>query len=280
MKRETTLLILLLLGCILPISAQNYHRVLAIGNSFSVDAAEAWLDDLAKADGHELIIGNLYIPGCSLDSHWNNAENNLPNYSFRKITNGDTIVIENQSILQALQSEGWDLITLQQASHFSGQLDTYLPYLPLLKQYVEQHTSNPNLRVAFHQTWAYSAESTHWGFANYDNCQITMYNQIMTTSQQAMKQAGIEQIIPSGTAIQNLRATDIGDTLCRDGFHLSETLGRYTAACTWYAFISGKSVVGNPFWPNGVPERAAKLAQEAAQSAIINPNFVTAQPTK
>ena len=39
-------------------------RILAIGNSFSEDAVEQNLADLARADGNCAIIGNLYIAGC------------------------------------------------------------------------------------------------------------------------------------------------------------------------------------------------------------------------
>ena len=41
-------------------------RVLAIGNSFSQDAVEQYLHELGEAEGYELVIGNLFIGGCSL----------------------------------------------------------------------------------------------------------------------------------------------------------------------------------------------------------------------
>ena len=39
------------------------------GNSFSQDAVEQYLYELAEAAGYELIIGNMYIGGCDLDKH-------------------------------------------------------------------------------------------------------------------------------------------------------------------------------------------------------------------
>ncbi|MDE6646879.1 MAG: DUF4886 domain-containing protein, partial [Prevotella sp.] len=39
-------------------------KVLAIGNSFSEDAVEQYLYELAAAQGDSLVIGNAYIPGC------------------------------------------------------------------------------------------------------------------------------------------------------------------------------------------------------------------------
>jgi len=52
-------------------------KILAIGNSFSDDAVE-YLDELAIADSVPLIVGNLYIGGCSLQRHWKNATELLP----------------------------------------------------------------------------------------------------------------------------------------------------------------------------------------------------------
>ena len=49
-------------------------------------------------------------------------------------------------------------------------------------------------------------------------------------------------VVPSGTTIQNLRAGYMGDTLTRDGFHLSIPVGRYAAAVTTYFAITGKDV--------------------------------------
>ena len=63
-------------------------KLLAIGNSFSDDAIEHYLYDIAYAAGDTIIIGNMYIGGCSLERHYNNSINNSPNYSYRKIVDG------------------------------------------------------------------------------------------------------------------------------------------------------------------------------------------------
>ena len=47
-------------------------KVLAIGNSFSEDAVEEHLSSLAQAEGLTVVIGNMYIGGCSLQRHANN----------------------------------------------------------------------------------------------------------------------------------------------------------------------------------------------------------------
>ena len=173
-----------------PLSAQETIRILAIGNSFSQDAAESYLDDLAKADGVRLIVGNMYIGGCSLETHWNNALGNLAAYSYRKITEGDTVVLASQTLRTAIADEDWDVITFQQVSHTSGQLSTYFPYLTNLVQYVKSLATNPNVKFAMHQTWAYASNSTHSGFANYNNNQEQMYRAIVETVNNAAAQIG------------------------------------------------------------------------------------------
>jgi len=254
---------------------QNVIKILAIGNSFSQDAAESYLDDLAKAEGIRLIIGNLYIGGCSLETHWKNASGDLPAYSYRKITEGDTVVLAGQTLLSALKDEQWDYITFQQASPFSGLSSTYFPFLTNLLRYVKERATNPHVKFALHQTWAYAANSTHTGFPNYNNNQDFMYHAIVNTVNDVAYQVGIDLIIPVGTAIQNGRSSVIGDHLCRDGYHLSLGTGRYIAACTWYEKLLSRPVIGNPFIPAGVPETEANIAQQAAHHAVLSPNEVT-----
>ena len=61
---------------------QDTLRVLAIGNSFSRDAVEQNLHELGTADGVVLIVGNMYIAGCSLERHYNNAVGDAAAYEY------------------------------------------------------------------------------------------------------------------------------------------------------------------------------------------------------
>src|SRR5690606_7557061 len=60
----------------LTVSKDRVIKILAIGNSFSEDAIENYLYDLAKASGRKVMIGNMYIGGSSLENHWTNASEN------------------------------------------------------------------------------------------------------------------------------------------------------------------------------------------------------------
>ncbi|MDD2285019.1 MAG: DUF4886 domain-containing protein [Paludibacter sp.] len=277
MKKINVLFLLFLIGlcCIQGLSSQKIVKILAIGNSFSQDAAESYVDDLAKADGIQLIIANMYIGGCSLERHWLNAQTDSAAYSYRKIVNGDTTVIAKQKLITAIQDENWDYITLQQVSHSSGLFDTHFPYLSNLVTYVKQHATNPKMQIVFHQTWAYAADSKHKGFKNYNNDQMQMYQAIVNTVKEAGKKAGIKLVIPAGTAIQNGRTSFAGDTFCRDGYHLSLGLGRFTAACTWYEYLLKRPVMKNTFIPAGVTPEEALVAKKAAHRAVKKPYKVS-----
>ena len=102
-------------------------RILALGNSFSVDGFH-YLYQMAESAGYDVVIGNLYASACSLSTHWKNAEQDLEAYTYYKIsdeTDGAWGSAREVSIAQALQDEQWDVVTLQQASAVSGVSDSY-----------------------------------------------------------------------------------------------------------------------------------------------------------
>lgn len=273
MKKTVVLFLTILLSVTLIYAKQI--KLLAIGNSFSDDAIEHYLYGLAKANGDSIIIGNMYIGGCSLERHYKNALNNTNDYSYRKITNGEKIVTSDFRLIDAIIDEEWDFISFQQVSSLSGIFESYFPYLDDLLEYVKKHSTNNDVQFVLHATWAYAQASTHPGFANYNNYQAEMYNAIIDASSRAADKAGIKIIIPAGTAIQNGRTSSLGDTFCRDGFHLELTYGRYTASCAWYEKLFGNSVVGNSYVPSTINPFQARVSQLAAHNAIINPSSVT-----
>lgn len=82
-------------------------RILSIGNSFADDAQE-FLHDIAAADGVDLEVCNLYIGGCSLETHWKNACSGAVCYDYRR--NGKNM--GRMSLEGGLLDGTWDWITL------------------------------------------------------------------------------------------------------------------------------------------------------------------------
>ena len=251
-------------------------RILAIGNSFSVDALETYLYDLVKASGKKVIIGNLSIAGGTLEQHVNNIQNNLSPYSYTKIdVNGNKSTTSNNGIAPILRSERWDYISLQQVSQNSGMYETFTTPLPILYNYVKSNATHSNVKIILHQTWAYQQNSTHSGFVNYGSNQQTMYNSIVQTYNKAKDLVQADMIIPAGTAIQNGRTSFVGDNFTRDGYHLELTYGRYIASCAWFEKIFGEPATENSFKPEGISDYYREMAQQAAHAAVLKPNEVT-----
>ncbi|WP_316811158.1 DUF4886 domain-containing protein [Pedobacter heparinus] len=250
-------------------------RILSIGNSFSEDALEANLYELAKEKGITVIIGNMYIGSASLEQHKTNIQNNASVYSYRKIgKDGVRKIYNNVRLDVAVDDEQWDYVSFQQVSQNSGQLETIQASLPAVFNYVKSKVKNPKVKYVYHQTWAYAQTSTHEGFANYNRNQMTMYNAIVNVSQKVKEIVPVDIIVPAGTAIQTGRTSAIEDGFTRDGYHLNP-LGRYTAACTWFETLFNQSTVGMTYKTEGLGNFEASVAQNAAHFAVLKPYEVT-----
>lgn len=253
---------------------QKTVKILAIGNSFSVDAVEQNLYELAQSDGINLIIGNMYIGGCSIERHVKNLRGDIPDYEYRKIVDGNKTNTKNFTLEKALADEQWDYVSFQQCSPLSGKYDSFAADLPELVAFVRARVPK-NAIFLLYMTWAYSKDAKNTAFADYDKDQMKMYTQIVEANKKAADLVGIKTIIPCGTAIQNARTSFVGDHMNRDGYHLDKMIGRYTAACTWYEAIFKKNVIGNSYAPEGLPADQKKVAQMSAHKAVRHPFKVT-----
>ena len=251
-----------------PIGAQaKLVKVLAIGNSFSQDAVEQYLYELAAAQGDSLVIGNAYIGGCTIDRHYDDLLTGKADYEYHKVVGGVRSNTKKVDLKRIIRDEQWDIISLQQASHLSGLPATYAN-LAQFKRLVQSYTTNLHVEFVWHMTWAYAEDFTSKNFEPYGYSQHKMYTAIVSTMQNVLPTIGNPRVIPSGTAIQLARYR-LGDILNRDGFHLSYTIGRYTAACTWCEFLTGRIVDGNSYWPDTITEEEALICQLVAHEAMF-----------
>jgi len=265
MKKQTILSVVLLMFSLT--SAAKVIKVLAIGNSFSQDAVVQYLYDLAKAQGDSLVIGNAYIPGCPIDRHLENLRYAKHEYLYQKIVGGIETDEKNADLRRIILDEPWDVITLQQASQFSGLPESYVN-LPKLKRAVLLLATNHDVKFMWHMTWAYAKSFKDERFTLYGNDQNRMYKAIVGCVRTEVPNALIKEVIPTGTAIR-LARYHFGDVLNRDGMHLSYTLGRYTAACTWCEALTGRNIDGNSYIPANIKKIEAQLCQIAAHEAIF-----------
>ena len=249
-------------------------KILAIGNSFSEDAVEEHLSQLARAEGLDIIICNMYIGGCSIERHVRNIRGNIADYRYRRIDpQGNMTEVKGYTIERVLGEEDWDYVSVQQSSPYSGKPESF-SLLPELVGFIRARVPEDAV-IMFHQTWAYSPDSSHKHFVNYDRNQLKMYQAIVSTVNQETPKSGIGLVIPSGTAIQNARTSHLGTDLTRDGYHLSRPCGRYIAACTWLESVLGVNPVGNSYCPEGMNAKDCRTAQRAAHKAVRRPSVIS-----
>lgn len=241
-------------------------RVLCIGNSFSWDAVEQELVPLCDAKNVRVEVHNLYYGGCSLQQHAEFLLSDTAAYSHRVCTNAVPRVVKDTiSLRQALRDGEYDYISLQQASHDSGMRDTYEPWLTMLIDTVRHY--QPKAQICWMQTWAYSRDAKHPAYPRYHSNQQEMWDSIQSCTRFVHHTHYTLHLIPCGLAIQLARATRLGDTLCRDGYHLNYVYGRYTAACVWYEFLTGKDVRKNRYKNPDMTCRQARITKKAAHHA-------------
>jgi hypothetical protein len=117
--------------------------------------------------------------------------------------------------IEALTYKPWDYIIFHQASKYSGNLESFTPYLQDLIDVAKIYCDNENVKFGLMQTWAYAdidgAYPTTSTTEPIYNNQEDMYNAICATYKNALKEfEDISFLIPAGTAIQNARGTILG----------------------------------------------------------------------
>ena len=257
-------------------------RILGVGNSFTDDGM-MYLPELLEAAGiRNVVLGRLYYPGCSLRQHCEFDAADAPKYTYYKSErNRWTTVSEAATLREAVGDERWDVLVVQQSSAYSGIYTSYHPWLERLIERVRFYCPNAGACVAWQMTWAYGSGSAHGAFPKYDNDPQQMYAAVVHVARRVTEECGIETVIPTGTAIQNLRAGEFNNPpsdFTRDGYHLDFGCGRYTAACTWFQALVAPclrtDIGGNTFRPDPkghtpVTDESAAACQQAARKACV-----------
>ena len=173
-------------------------RILAIGNSYSQDATR-YLHDIAKADGVELEVVNLYIGGCSLERHYRNMLSGEPAYNLQFDGHMTGFFV---SIDDALLSRQWDVVTIQQVSYGAPDPETYRPYAEAIAEHIRE--CQPKAKLLMHQTWFYEEGSERLkNVAKYDSA-AAMLADIKTAYTQIAAELKADGIIPAGELMFSL----------------------------------------------------------------------------
>lgn len=206
-------------------------KILSIGNSFSQDATR-YLSRMAAENNLVLKTVNLYIGGCSLKTHYYNMLDDSRKYlmEFNGFSTGFYVTIK-----EALMSDEWDYVTVQQASPLSYKQESYQPYLNELAAYIKKYC--PHTKILVHQTWAYEDGSERLANHGYATG-ADMFRDIEKAYQQAAQDIQASGLIPCGKVLQTCLAEGM-ETVHRDTFHASLGAGRYALALTWLCYLTG-----------------------------------------
>ena len=247
--------------------------ILAVGNSFSVDAMTNHLYGILEGAGYDDIhLGILYVGGCSIDMHYGYFKNNSASYEYMENTNGKWVNTKSYQPSTAFALRTWDYVIVQQVSGYSGIPSSY-GNLDALMDLIKSQSRTA--KVYWQMTWAYQGDSTHSDFSKYSKDQMTMYNAIVSTvKEKIVGNPDFNGVIPSGTAVQNARTSTLGDNLTADGYHLENAYGDYIAALTWYCTLTGEGVYDTVYCPSSVVDHHHEIA-EAVDNAVKKPFEVT-----
>ena len=238
-------------------------HVLSIGNSFSQNA-QKYLHDLARSEGVQIETVNLMIGGCSLATHFRNMVGDKRDYTLE--VNGHGAAGFKTSIKEALTAREWDYVTLQQASLFSFQDDSFYPYINKLADYVREIC--PGAKILIHQTWGYETGSERLmkqGFQTYDE----MFAEIKKCYDKASEEIKADGMLPSGTAFQYALQHGV-EKVHGDAIHANLGVGCFILALVWYGCLTGNDLGNVKFhdFDAEVTEEEYRIALEAAEFAV------------
>lgn len=267
-------------------------RLFLIGNSFSQNASR-YLPQLAKEGGFDLTLGRAELPGCPLHKHWELVEAAEANDPKGKAYKGKS--------LKDLLSEGkWDVVTIQQASILSGDVETYRPYARKLYDYIKK--IQPEAEVVFHQTWAYRSDApefTQIAKGKYAKDDTEMWQKSRAAYHTIASELGM-RIMPVGDAFRKVTTSKktafkkdtrfnaknavkpalpnqknslhVGyqynkEKLDFDSHHANNA-GCYLGGLVWYTFLFKANPTKLSFKPEGVDEKFARQLRKAAKRVV------------
>ena len=287
-------------------------RLLSIGNSFS-ESVRRQLPAMAAAEGRDLRFANLFIGGCPLRRHAENLAASASDPSFKPYRLGshgftpeEAMPTEvDASANELLARGGWDVVTVQQASHESWDYDNYQPFGHAVVEAVRK--ACPAAEVVIQQTWAYRADDDRlrpggaWGFG-----QAGMFERLSDAYDRFAADEGIARQIPTGVAVQLTRVREkapfvpyetadlaryrwpdlpsqAGDVVGRlgwrrnwdtgemeighDTIHLNAR-GEYLQALVWFGFLFGVDPTSVSYVSPEVGDADARFLRECARDAL------------
>lgn len=269
------------------------YSVLVFGHSFGADCTEH-LPALAVAAGIDNFrIARFVKANCSMEERYNYFVDDFDK-GYTECEPGCTEWEKaKKTVKQALEEREWDAIVFQNSLENEGFYDKAQPWLDKMVAYilkVQKKKFKNTPQLCWNMFWPISvileaseSEPHRTRMAPYNQSSQIMFDHYVSAAKEIMEKTQVKSIIPAGTVIMNLRASDFNtpaaNEFTRDGYHLSKGVGRYAAACVWFEYLLSPnydiSVVGNPLrlpdLETPVTDENARQLQEAAVQAVKKP---------
>ena len=281
----------------LPPAPAEPLRILFIGNSLTVDATEMLPKLLVAAGIRNVYMTRVYHGGYTVSGY--NANYQAANVcGVRRCGPGDLFWRGDDTLLHSLAEivgeQEWDIVTIQPhtAVEMWGDPNLESNVRSLIEKIKAAHPDHvPVIGMNYSTIYAVGSSTLveHFG-----NDQPAMYDACTKVCRRLMEVCGIDFLMPSATAMQNLRTSVLNQPkeqdLSRDLIHVDYGLGRYTLACSTFGAIfeprydvKAEDLVIRTDWtcryPTGyatpVTGRNAPVAQKAARLALDHPYVVT-----
>lgn len=284
-------------GVVTPAGSIKSLKVLAIGDSSSLDSLELLAKIALEAGIEEVKIAVLYKGGKNntLADQWGDFNFNRANYVYYEDTGSGWQTTSNAAPKDVLQSDKWDYVILQQNVALSGDvqsidnsatkaLSSLLTAIDFPLRSKSSSNKNPNknpdAKILWLQVWAYENNNRNNlfnSFKNYDNDQMKMYTMgVEAIQSKVITQKKLNGVIPVGTAVQNMRNAYWSDGLTKDAEYLSTT-GKVLAAVAMFKSLTGYDIndmaLSDPAFDHARPHMI--VIKESVNNAYLNPYAVT-----
>lgn len=250
-------------------------KILGLGNSWLKNSTEV-LGAVFDSLGIKYEIHRLYKSSCMIREYSANTINGDKIFEHSVCKNNTWTDLGNVSVEEALMSDDWDIVTLQNRSGDAGIESKWLPYTTKLIKWINEKCKILPM-IFIHSTWAYPNGATTSSFPDYDNDTDVMYEAILNAVSNVMEATGIYNVIPNTPMIQQAR--QVGITLdLDDGSHLKAGAGYTVAAYLWAETflrlfynndVVNKSITETTYM-GGMSEDNAITMRNIAQSVVAN----------
>lgn len=283
-----------------PTGPEPTLRILCIGNSFTKDAVEHLPKMIAAAGIETVKIMHMYYGGRTVPEYYEGYDT-TNDYTCYMLNTGTDVwtSFRGMTLKQAAASDKWDIVTIQEHtgnyrawSWTAEEKAAITGLIDCIK--ADQGDNLPEFKYIMSQAY-FDMNKIGTGSRPYMtfSTQDEMFEVIVAQAQKVIAETEIDEVIPTGTVLQNLRTSSLDNemNLTRDGYHMDFGISRYAAACAVFEMLispafDGLTLDDNPFrynvsstatgsYTTPVTDTNRLIALQAARYAMAKPFEVT-----